>query len=78
MSDIIEERLKEVYCNMNIEIEKNQAELGKYEVRILIDWNKGFKMDFKWNEKLTYDKNIEVLISNIDELIVKYFKKVRA
>ena len=29
MSDFIEERLKEVYCNMNIEIEKNQAEIRK-------------------------------------------------
>lgn len=77
MSDIIEENLKEIYCNLELEVEKQIKTWQDYEIRIRIDWNKGFKFIYTWNEKLTVDSNIEEVKKIIDKLLIKYFKKVR-
>lgn len=75
MSDIIEERLKDEYCNLDIEVKK--YDFKSYEITIKIDWNKGFKFVYPWFERLTYDSNVERIVSSIDDLLLKYFKKVR-
>lgn len=76
MSDIIEERLEERFCNMIINVEK-QSNQKSYLIRVIFDWKKGFQFIYSWQDKLTVDSNVDEITTLIYELILKYFKKVR-
>lgn len=76
MSDIIEEKLKDEFCNMEIEVEKQENQ-KIYDIKITIDWNKGFKFNYPWQENLTIDSNVEQIKKFIIQLLLSYFKKVR-
>lgn len=76
MSDIIEEKLNEEFCNMEIKVEK-QINQKLYLVKVIIDWNKGFKFAYPWEENLTIDSNVEQIKRFINQLLLKYFKKVK-
>ena len=76
MSDIIEEKLNEEFCNMEIKVEKPHTQ-KLYMVNVIIDWNKGFKFAYPWQENLTVDPNVEEIKKLINQLLLSYFKKVR-
>ena len=71
MSDIIEEKLRELYT-IGFNVEKT---LQVYDISVILDWQKGFKFCYNWKENKTIDKNIEEISIIIDKLIVDYYKK---
>lgn len=76
MSDIIEEKLNDEFCNMEIKVEK-QVNQKLYLIKITIDWNKGFNFAYPWQENLTVDSNVDEIKKFINQLLLSYFKKVR-
>ena len=71
MSDIIEEKLREIYT-IGFNVEKI---LQGYDISVILDWQKGFKFTYNLKENKTIDKNIEEISIIIDKLIVDYYKK---
>ena len=68
----IEDRLQEIYTNLEIEV--NYAEIRKYYVHVIIN-DKLYKLLFKYDAHYTFDANINSLVQEIDRCILNYFRK---
>lgn len=75
MSDIIEEKLNNIYNLGRIEVNLLKERKRQYEIKIQIDWKIGFTFNYLWNESSTIDKNVENIVGTIDYYIVEYYKK---
>lgn len=75
MSDIIEEKLNNIYNLGKIEVNLLKERKRTYEIKIQMDWKIGFTFNYLWNETLTIDKNVENIAKTIEYYIVEFYKK---
>ena len=72
----IEERLQLKYKNLIVEV--NYKEIRKYEIVIKLE-DKGVtyesKFEYLYDAHLTFDANINIIVSKIDRIILSYYKK---
>ena len=72
----IEEKLQLKYKNLIVEV--NYKEIRKYEIVITLE-NKGVtyesKFEYLYDAHLTFDANINIIVSKIDRIILSYYKK---
>lgn len=75
MEEEIEDKLKEHYQNVKIEV--NYLDIRKYEIKLTI----GIKVEvsctftYIYDAKLTFDYNICIIEHEIDSMLISYFKK---
>lgn len=76
MENEIEEKLQLKYKNLIVEV--NYKEIRKYEIVIKLE-NKGVtyesKFEYLYDAHLTFDANINIIVSKIDRIILSYYKK---
>ena len=72
----IEEKLQLKYRNLIVEV--NYKEIRKYEIVIRLE-DKGVtyesKFEYLYDAHLTFDANINIIVSKIDRIILSYYKK---
>lgn len=68
----IEDKLQEIYRNLIVEV--NYKEIRKYEILIKLE-NKGGKFEYLYDAHLTFDANINIIVSKIDRIILSYYKR---
>ena len=72
----IEEKLQLKYKNLIVEV--NYKEIRKYEIVIKLE-DKGVtyesKFEYLYDAHLTFDANINIIVSKIDRIILSYYKK---
>lgn len=72
----IEDKLQEIYRNLIVEV--NYKEIRKYEIVIKLE-NKGVtyesKFEYLYDAHLTFDANINIIVSKIDRIILSYYKR---
>ena len=72
----IEEKLQLKYKNLIVEV--NYKEIRKYEIVIKLEY-KGVtyesKFEYLYDAHLTFDANINIIVSKIDRIILSYYKK---
>lgn len=81
MVEDIEEKLKEYYEFLTIEVE--YAKIKTYKIFIsvtLMDYRdseviKGIEFYYKWEDYLTFTANIEQMRYKIEKAIIKFFRK---
>lgn len=81
MVEEIEEKLKEYYEFLTIEVE--YAKIKTYKIFIsvtLMDYRnsdviKGVEFYYNWEDHLTFTANIEQMRYNIEKAIIKFFRK---
>lgn len=81
MVEEIEEKLKEYYEFLTIEVE--YAKIKTYKIFISItltdyrnsDVIKGVEFYYNWEDHLTFTANIEQMRYNIEKAIIKFFRK---
>lgn len=75
MEEDFEDKLKEIYQNIGIIVE--YVSLRKYRVKLTIKGNIEVKVEFiyVYDAHLTFDANINIIVSKIDRIILSYYKK---
>lgn len=72
----IEDKLQEIYRNLIVEV--NYKEIRKYEIVIKLEY-KGVtyesKFEYLYDAHLTFDANINIIVSKIDRIILSFYKK---
>lgn len=72
----IEEKLQLKYKNLIVEV--NYKEIRKYEIVIKLEY-KGVtyesKFEYLYDAHLTFDANINIIVSKIDRIILSFYKK---
>ena len=72
----IEDKLQEIYKNLIIEV--NFKDFRLYEIVINLE-DKGVtyesKFEYLYDAHLTFDANINIIVSKIDRIILSYYKK---
>ena len=72
----IEDKLQLKYKNLIVEV--NYKEIRKYEMVIKLEY-KGVtyesKFEYLYDAHLTFDANINIIVSKIDRIILSFYKK---
>ena len=72
----IEDKLQEIYKNLIVEV--NYKEIRKYEIVIKLEdkcVTYESKFEYLYDAHLTFDANINIIVSKIDRIILSYYKK---
>lgn len=80
MSEDIEDKIKEKYMNFNeISVKFVAGKIRKYNIIIdlFIGKLKHYRLNFiyEWENKLTFDVNIDNIYKIIDRYIIKFFRR---
>lgn len=83
MVEEIEDKLKEIYEFLTIEVEC--VKIKTYKIYIscqVIDFRdsqkiKGVEFLYNWQDNLTFESNIEIIKQHIDNALIIFFKKER-
>lgn len=81
MVEEIEEKLKEYYEFLTIEVEYAKIKTYKIFISVILtdyrnsDVIKGVEFDYFWNPNWTTDANIEQIKYDIEKAIIKFFRK---
>jgi len=73
MEEQIKEELEKVYKDCKIFVDF--IDFRKYKIRVIIDRQKEFEIEYKWNVNFTKDYNISIILYNIDKRIINLYKK---
>ena len=72
----IEDKLQEIYKNLIIEVKFKDFRL--YEIIIILEdqyVQYESKFEYLYDAHLTFDANINIIVSKIDRIILSYYKK---
>lgn len=72
MEEEIEEKLEQIY---NVDIKVKFIDFSIYELFCYVNTNMYFTVRFKYDNKCTFDKNIQEISEKIDKKIIKFYKK---
>lgn len=73
MEEQIKEELEKIYKDCKIFVDF--IDFRKYKIRVIIDRQKEFEIEYKWNVNFTKDYNISIILYNIDKRIINLYKK---
>ena len=73
MEEQIKEELEKIYKDYKIFVDF--IDFRKYKIRVIIDRQKEFEIEYKWNVNFTKDYNISIISYNIDKRIINLYKK---
>lgn len=73
MEEQIKEELEKIYKDCKIFVDF--IDFRKYKIRVIIDRQKEFEIEYKWNVNFTKDYNISIISYNIDKRIINLYKK---
>ena len=73
MEEQIKEELEKIYKDCKIFVDF--IDFRKYKIRVIIDRQKEFEIEYVWNVNFTKDYNISIILYNIDKRIINLYKQ---
>ena len=73
MEEQIKEELEKIYKDCKIFVDF--IDFRKYKIRVIIDRQKEFEIEYKWNVNFTKDYTLSIILYNIDKRIINLYKR---